>query len=92
VAGVVAARLRAVATYPHVAPAASAQTIRIAIGAPLTGGAATFGVAMRQAVELAADEQNAGGGLLGARVEVRVAVEGERFKEIGEITSDDVPK
>jgi ABC-type branched-subunit amino acid transport system substrate-binding protein len=47
---------------------------------------------MRQAVELAADEQNAGGGLLGARVEVRVAVEGERFKEIGEITSDDVPK
>src|SRR5437879_12466602 len=49
------------------------QTIRIAIGAPLTGGAATFGVEMKQAVELALAEQNAGGGLLGGRVEARVA-------------------
>src|SRR5258706_4803622 len=43
------------------------QTIRIAIGAPLTGGAASFGVEMKNAVE----EQNAAGGLLGARVETR---------------------
>src|SRR5712692_1860057 len=49
------------------------QTIRIAIGAPLTGGAATFGVEMKQAVELALAEQNAGGGLLGGQVEARVA-------------------
>lgn len=49
------------------------QTVRIGIGAPLTGGAATFGVEMKQAVELAVDEQNAAGGLLGARVEARVA-------------------
>ncbi len=47
------------------------QTIRIGIGAPLTGGAATFGVEMKNAVELAVDEQNAAGGLLGARVEAR---------------------
>src|SRR5262250_3134056 len=47
------------------------QTIRIGIGAPLTGGAATFGVEMKNAVELAIDEQNAAGGLLGARVEPR---------------------
>lgn len=49
------------------------QTIRIAVGAPLTGGAATFGVEMRQAVELALEEQNAAGGLLGARLEAAVA-------------------
>src|SRR5499425_474632 len=47
------------------------QTIRIGIGAPLTGGAASFGVEMKNAVELALDEQNAAGGLLGARVEPR---------------------
>src|SRR5690242_8793395 len=47
------------------------QTIRIGIGAPLTGGAATFGVEMKNAVEVAVDEQNAAGGLLGARVEAR---------------------
>src|SRR3989442_11092418 len=49
------------------------QTIRIAIGAPLTGGAASFGVEMKNAVELAVEEQNAAGGVLGARVEARVA-------------------
>src|SRR5499425_1122711 len=48
------------------------QTIRIGIGAPLTGGAASFGVEMKNAVELALDEQNAAGGLLGARVDARV--------------------
>src|SRR5262245_38844523 len=47
--------------------------IRLAIGAPLSGGAATFGVEMQHAVELAVEEQNAAGGLFGARVEVRVA-------------------
>jgi len=38
------------------------QTIRIGIGAPLTGGAASFGVEMKQAVELAIEEQNRLGG------------------------------
>lgn len=49
------------------------QTIRIAIGAPLTGGAASFGVEMKQAVELAIEEQNTIGGLLHARLEAAVA-------------------
>ena len=49
------------------------KPIRLAIGAPLTGGAATFGIEMKQAVELALEEQNAAGGLLGARVELRLA-------------------
>src|SRR5262250_3502078 len=48
------------------------QTIRIGIGAPLTESAASFGVEMKNAVELALDEQNAAGGLLGARVDARV--------------------
>jgi branched-chain amino acid transport system substrate-binding protein len=47
--------------------------VRIAIGAPLTGGAATFGVEMKQAVEMAVEEQNAAGGLRGVRVEATVA-------------------
>lgn len=38
------------------------QTIRVGIGAPLTGGAASFGVEMKHAVELAVDEQKAVGG------------------------------
>jgi len=59
-----------------VVPAAAqlqGQTIRIAIGTPLTGGAASFGIEMKNAVELAVEEQNAAGGVLGARVEARVA-------------------
>jgi len=49
---------------------ADTQTIRVGIGAPLTGGAATFGVEMKQAVELALDEQKTVGGL---RLEAVVA-------------------
>jgi branched-chain amino acid transport system substrate-binding protein len=49
------------------------QTIRVAIGGPLTGGAASFGAEMKQAVELALEEQNAAGGLLGAHLEARAA-------------------
>jgi len=45
------------------------QVIRIGIGAPLTGGAATFGVEMKNAVEMAIEEQNGAGGVLGARLE-----------------------
>ena len=47
------------------------QVIRIGIGAPLTGGAASFGVEMKNAVELAIEEQNTAGGVLGARIEAR---------------------
>jgi branched-chain amino acid transport system substrate-binding protein len=50
----------------------SGPTIQIAIGGPLTGGAASFGVEMKNAVELALDEQNAAGGLRGVRLEARV--------------------
>ena len=69
-------RLLAVASLAVVAlalaPPASAQLegkeIHIGIGGPLTTGAATFGVEMRQAVELAIAEKNAKGGILGAKL------------------------
>jgi len=44
------------------------QEIRIGVAGPLTTPSATFGVEMRQAVDLAIDERNAAGGILGAKV------------------------
>src|SRR5262249_15005288 len=44
------------------------QTIAIAVVGPLSGGAAALGTEQRQAVEMAVDEKNAAGGVLGARV------------------------
>ena len=44
------------------------KEIHIGVGGPLTTGAASFGVEMRQAVQLAVDERNAAGGILGAKI------------------------
>jgi branched-chain amino acid transport system substrate-binding protein len=44
------------------------QEIRIGVAGPLTTPSATFGVEMRQAVDLAIDERDAAGGLLGAKI------------------------
>ncbi len=49
------------------------KTILVGVGAPLSGGAATFGVEMRQAVEMAIEEKNTAGGVLGARLAAEVA-------------------
>src|SRR5215831_10022140 len=49
------------------------KQVVIGVGAPLSGGAATFGVEMKQAVELAIEEANAAGGVLGATVAAEVA-------------------
>ena len=43
------------------------RNIRIGVAGPLTTPSATFGVEMRQAVDLAIDERNAAGGVLGQR-------------------------
>ena len=48
------------------------QEIRIGVAGPLTTPSATFGVEMRQAVDLAIDEKNAAGGLLGAKLVAEV--------------------
>ncbi|HET9925735.1 MAG TPA: hypothetical protein VFS98_16600, partial [Methylomirabilota bacterium] len=58
-----------VAWNEHARAQLQGQVLRIGIGAPLTGGAATFGVEMKNAVELAIEEQNGAGGVLGARLE-----------------------
>jgi branched-chain amino acid transport system substrate-binding protein len=61
----------------------SGQEVRIGIGGPLTTGSATFGVEMRQAVDLAVAEANAAGGVLGARI-VAVAADDEASNPRGE--------
>ena len=61
----------------------SGQEIRIGVGGPLTTGSATFGVEMRQAVDLAVAEKNAAGGVLGATI-VAVAADDEASNPRGE--------
>jgi branched-chain amino acid transport system substrate-binding protein len=51
----------------------SGQTILIGVGAPLSGTSAPLGCEMKQAIELAIEERNAGGGICGAKIEVRIA-------------------
>jgi len=61
-----------VALCVHFATTARAQLagseVHVGIGGPLTTASATFGVEMRQAVELAVTEKNAAGGILGANI------------------------
>jgi len=66
------AGLLAAGPGPATAQALQGQVIRIGIGAPLTGGAASFGVEMKNAVELAIEDQNRAGGGLGAKLEAAV--------------------
>src|SRR5215470_7656675 len=44
------------------------QTVAIAVAGPLSGGAALLGKEQKQAVEMAVDEKNASGGVLGGQV------------------------
>jgi branched-chain amino acid transport system substrate-binding protein len=44
------------------------QTLVLAVAGPLSGGASALGVEQKQAAEVAVDERNAAGGILGARV------------------------
>ena len=57
----------ALAAQPASAQLAGSE-IHIGVGGPLTTGSATFGVEMRQAVDLAVAEANASGGILGAKI------------------------
>ncbi len=49
---------------------ASAGAWRIGVEAPLTGDQSTLGQGMLQGAQLAADQVNAGGGVLGRKVEI----------------------
>src|SRR6516165_1295334 len=70
-------------SYQHPARAQlSGGEVHIGIGAPLTTASATFGIEMRQAVDLAVAEKNAGGGILGAKI-LAVAVDDEANNDKG---------
>jgi len=60
----------------------SGSEVHIGIGGPLTTGSATFGIEMRQAVDLAVAEKNASGGILGAKI-VAIAVDDAASNEKG---------
>jgi len=61
----------AAATW-FVAPAAAQETIKIGFFAPITGPAAADGASAKQAVELAAKEVNAAGGIMGRKIDLIV--------------------
>src|SRR4051812_16504085 len=74
--------LLAIAASANAAAQTSAKEVKIGIGGPLTTTSAGFGVEMRQAVDLAIDENNAAGGLDGTKV-VGVAVDDKADATIG---------
>ncbi len=51
-------------------PAAEAETIKVGVNYELTGGVATYGQGLNEGVQLAFEEVNANGGILGKQVEV----------------------
>ncbi len=53
-----------------IASASFAQTIKIGVDGPFTGGSSSMGVSMRDGVRLAAKEVNAAGGVLGKKLEL----------------------
>ena len=68
------------------------QEIHIGVAGPLTTPSATFGVEMRQAVDLAIDERNAAGGLLGGKIVAAVIddqADAEKGKAVAKAFCDD---
>lgn len=58
------------AAAPTTAPAATGGTIKIGFGGPLTGDQAYFGKTWLNGAQLAINEVNAAGGLLGSKLEI----------------------
>jgi branched-chain amino acid transport system substrate-binding protein len=68
------------------------QEIRIGIAGPLTTPSATFGLEMRQAVDLAIDERDSAGGVLGGKIVATVmddAADAEKGKTVAQALCDD---
>src|SRR3984957_7285409 len=68
------------------------QEIRIGVAGPLTTPSATFGVEMRQSVDLAIDERDRAGGLLGGKVVAEVIddqADAEKGKAAAKALCDD---
>jgi branched-chain amino acid transport system substrate-binding protein len=84
----------ALASVPVTVSAAdlSGQEIRIGVAGPLTTPSATFGLEMRQAVDLAIDERDATGGVFGGKIVAAVmddAADAERGKGVAKSLCDD---
>ena len=77
--GLVAALLAATALT---LPASAADPIKIGVSGPFTGGSSAMGVAMRDAVRIAADEINKKGGVLGRPIQL-VERDDEAKNEVG---------
>jgi branched-chain amino acid transport system substrate-binding protein len=70
----------------------SGQEIRIGVAGPLTTPSATFGLEMRQAVDLAIDERDSAGGILGGKIVAAViddAADAEKGKAAAKSLCDD---
>ena len=68
------------------------QEIRVGVAGPLTTPSATFGLEMRQAVDLAIDERDAAGGVLGGKIAAAViddAADAEKGKAAAKMLCDD---
>jgi branched-chain amino acid transport system substrate-binding protein len=68
------------------------QQIRIGVAGPLTTPSATFGLEMRQAVDLAIDERDAAGGVLGGKIVAAVIddqADAEKGKAAAKALCDD---
>jgi branched-chain amino acid transport system substrate-binding protein len=59
----------------------SAETVVIAVAGPLSGGASALGIEQKQGVQVAVDERNAAGGILGASVVLAEADDGADVAE-----------
>jgi branched-chain amino acid transport system substrate-binding protein len=84
----------ALASAPVAVSAAdlTGQEIRIGVAGPLTTPSATFGLEMRQAVDLAIDERDANGGVLGGKITATVmddAADAEKGKAVAKSLCDD---
>jgi branched-chain amino acid transport system substrate-binding protein len=84
----------ALASAPVVVSAAdlTGQEIRIGVAGPLTTPSATFGLEMRQAADLAIDERDATGGILGGKIVAAVmddAADAEKGKAAAKMLCDD---
>ncbi len=64
------------------APVLAADSIKIGVSGPFTGGSASMGVSMRDGVKLAASEINAAGGVMGRQIEL-VERDDEAKNELG---------
>jgi branched-chain amino acid transport system substrate-binding protein len=74
--------LALVASTALAGAAFAADTIKIGLQGPFTGGSSSMGVSMRDGVKLAAEEINAKGGVLGKKIEL-VERDDEAKNEVG---------